>query len=103
MIRIVLVALVAFVSLDARAETLLSQTLAVSLGGQEVGTIEARRGRGYASAAVHAASAYAGAAGRAPVFLLTDGSDWPQQLYRRLGFDEIGVVHEFLKSPLGRG
>jgi GNAT superfamily N-acetyltransferase len=69
----------------------------------EVGTIEARRGHGHASAAVHAASAYAGAAGRAPVFLLTDGSDWPQQLYRRLGFDEIGVVHEFLKIPLGRG
>ena len=69
----------------------------------EVGTIEARRGRGHASAAVHAASAYARAAGRAPVFLLTDGSDWPQQLYRRLGFDEIGVVHEFLKIPLGRG
>jgi GNAT superfamily N-acetyltransferase len=69
----------------------------------EVGTIEARRGRGHASAAVHAASAYASAAGRAPVFLLTDGSDWPQQLYRRLGFDEIGVVHEFLKIPLGRG
>jgi GNAT superfamily N-acetyltransferase len=69
----------------------------------EVGTIEARRGRGHASAAVHAASAYARAAGRAPVFLLTDGSDWPQRLYRRLGFDEIGVVHEFLKIPLGRG
>ena len=69
----------------------------------EVGTIEARRGRGHASAAVHAASAYARGAGRAPVFLLTDGSDWPQQLYRRLGFDEIGVVHEFLKIPLGRG
>ena len=49
-----------------------------------------------------AASGHAHAAGRSPVFLLTDGSDWPQQLYRRLGFDEIGVVHEFLKIPLGR-
>ncbi len=68
----------------------------------EVGTIEARRGRGHASAAVLAASGHAHAAGRSPVFLLTDASDWPQQLYRRLGFDEIGVVHEFLKIPLGR-
>jgi GNAT superfamily N-acetyltransferase len=67
----------------------------------EVGTIEARRGRGHASAAVLAASSHAHAAGRSPVFLLTDANDWPQQLYRRLGFDEIGVVHEFLKIPLG--
>ena len=68
----------------------------------EVGTVEARRGRGHASAAVLAASGHAHAAGRSPVFLLTDASDWPQRLYRRLGFDEIGVVHEFLKIPLGR-
>jgi GNAT superfamily N-acetyltransferase len=68
----------------------------------EVGTIEARRGRGHASAAVLAASGHAHAAGRSPVFLLTDANDWPQQLYRRLGFVDIGVVHEFLKIPLGR-
>ncbi len=68
----------------------------------EVGTIEARRGRGHASAAVLAATGHAHASGRSPVFLLTDASDWPQRLYRRLGFDEIGVVHEFLKIPLGR-
>jgi GNAT superfamily N-acetyltransferase len=68
----------------------------------EVGTVEARRRRGHASAAVLAASEHARVAGRAPIFLLTDASDWPQQLYRRLGFDEIGVVHEFLKIPLGR-
>jgi GNAT superfamily N-acetyltransferase len=68
----------------------------------EVGTVESRRGRGHASAAVLAASGHAHAAGCSPVFLLTDANDWPQQLYRRLGFDEIGVVHEFLKIPLGR-
>ncbi len=67
----------------------------------EVGTVEARRRRGHASAAVLAATRHASAAGRGPVFLLTDANDWPQQLYRRLGFDEIGVVHEFLKIPLG--
>jgi GNAT superfamily N-acetyltransferase len=68
----------------------------------EVGTLAARRRRGHARAAVLAASGHAHAAGRSPVFLLTDASDWPQQLYRRLGFDAIGVVHEFLKIPLGR-
>jgi GNAT superfamily N-acetyltransferase len=68
----------------------------------EVGTVEARRGRGHASAAVLAASGHAHAAGCSPVFLLTDANDWPQRLYRRLGFDEVGVVHEFLKIPLGR-
>jgi GNAT superfamily N-acetyltransferase len=68
----------------------------------EVGTVEARRRRGHASAAVLAASKHARAARRSPVFLLTDANDWPQELYRRLGFEEIGFVHEFLKIPLGR-
>jgi GNAT superfamily N-acetyltransferase len=65
----------------------------------EVGTVKARRGRGYARAAVLAAVDAAGAEGHDPVFLLTDAEDWPQQLYRRLGFDEIGAVYEFLKLP----
>jgi GNAT superfamily N-acetyltransferase len=67
----------------------------------EVGTVEARRRRGHASAAVLAACAHAGALDRRPIFLLTDANDWPQQLYRRLGFDAIGSVYEFLKLPLG--
>jgi GNAT superfamily N-acetyltransferase len=69
----------------------------------EVGTLQARRGRGYARAAVLAAADAAGAAGCDPVFLLTDASDWPQQLYRRLGFDVIGAVYEFLKLPIESG
>ncbi len=68
----------------------------------EVGTVEERRGRGHATAAVLAAARTPPArTGRDPVFLLTDAADWPQQLYRRLGFDEIGRVYEFLKLPLG--
>jgi GNAT superfamily N-acetyltransferase len=67
----------------------------------EVGTIEARRGRGHATAAVLAALDAARSDGRDPIFLLTDAADWPQRLYRRLGFDEIGRVYEFLKLPLG--
>ncbi len=67
----------------------------------EVGTIEARRGQGHASAAVMAASARAREEGNETVFLLTDEADWPKSMYRRLGFEEIGVVHEFLRVPLG--
>jgi GNAT superfamily N-acetyltransferase len=67
----------------------------------EVGTVEARRGRGYASAAVLAAAHAARDDGRDFVFLLTNAADWPQKLYGRLGFDPIGSVYEFLKLPLG--
>ena len=67
----------------------------------EVGTVQSRRRVGLASAAVLAAADAAAAEGHDPVFLLTDGDDWPQELYRRLGFDPAGVVYEFLKLPLG--
>jgi GNAT superfamily N-acetyltransferase len=66
----------------------------------EVGTLERRRNRGYASAAVLAAVEAARAEGCDPIFLLTDASDWPQQLYSRLGFSPIGLEYEFLKLPL---
>ena len=69
----------------------------------EVGTVEARRGRGHASAAVLAAAAAAEAEGCDPIFLLTDAADWPQRWYRTLGFRAIGSVYEFLKLPLGSG
>jgi ribosomal protein S18 acetylase RimI-like enzyme len=67
----------------------------------EVGTLESGRNRGLARAAVLAAADAAEAAGNDLVFLLTDASDWPQRLYRRLGFDTIGSVYELLKLPLG--
>lgn len=65
----------------------------------EVGTLAAQRGRGLASAVVLAACDAAEAAGTDLAFLLTDAGDWPQALYRRLGFEAIGSVHEFLKLP----
>ena len=68
----------------------------------EVGTVERRRGRGHASAAVLAAVDTARAERCDPIFLLTDAADWPQQLYERLGFSPIGQLYEFLKLPLGR-
>ncbi|HEY6781106.1 MAG TPA: GNAT family N-acetyltransferase [Thermoleophilaceae bacterium] len=67
----------------------------------EVGTLETARGRGLGSAVVLAAVAAAGASGHDLVFLVTNAGDWPQELYRRLGFDDIGSVYEFLKLPLG--
>ena len=66
----------------------------------EVGTLEARRGRGHARAAVAAAADAATANGCEQVFMVTDSADWPQELYRRLGFDEIGATYEFLKLPI---
>jgi hypothetical protein len=35
------------------------------------------------------------------VFLVTDAGDWPQYLYRRLGFEPVDRQWEFLKLPLG--
>ena len=67
----------------------------------EVGTVEARRNQGHASAAVLAAADTATAEGCDPVFLLTDAGDWPQGWYRRLGFSPVGAVYGFLKLPLG--
>jgi ribosomal protein S18 acetylase RimI-like enzyme len=66
----------------------------------EVGTLEARRRRGHARAAVAAAADAATADGCEQVFMVTDSADWPQELYRRLGFDEIGATYEFLKLPV---
>ena len=66
----------------------------------EVGTVEARRGRGHARAAVAAAADTASADGCEQVFMVTDSADWPQHLYGRLGFDEIGATYEFLKLPI---
>jgi len=68
---------------------------------EEVGTVEARRGHGHGSAAVLAAADAARADGCELVFLTTDGGDWPQHWYRRLGFEEAGAYYEFLKLPLG--
>jgi ribosomal protein S18 acetylase RimI-like enzyme len=66
----------------------------------QVGTLSAHRRRGHASAAVLAAVRAARAEALDPVFLITDAGDWPQYLYRRLGFDHFDRRWEFLKLPL---
>lgn len=65
----------------------------------EVGTLQSRRRRGHARAAVAAAADTAQTEGADHVLIVTDAADWPQELYRRLGFDEIGATYEFLKIP----
>jgi ribosomal protein S18 acetylase RimI-like enzyme len=63
---------------------------------EDVGTLESHRGRGYARAVVQRAADEARAAGAELVFLVADDEDWPKELYRKLGYDELGRVYEFL-------
>jgi len=65
---------------------------------EDVGTLEEHRGRGYASAVVLHAAEEARRAGADFVFLVADARDWPQHLYRRLGFEPIGRYVKFI-SP----
>src|SRR5262245_47757503 len=65
---------------------------------EDVGTLEEHRGHGYASAVVLHAADEARAAGADLVFLVADDEDWPKELYRKLGFDELGRVYEYLLS-----
>ena len=58
---------------------------------EDVETSEAHRGRGYGSALVLHAVAEARAAGATPIFLPTAEHDWPQHLYRRLGFETVAL------------
>jgi ribosomal protein S18 acetylase RimI-like enzyme len=65
---------------------------------EDVGTLPEHRGRGYATAVVTAAIAAARADGAEFVFLVADLEDWPKELYRKLGFDELGYFVK-LVSP----
>lgn len=64
---------------------------------EDVATLETHRGRGHASAVVLRAVEEARAAGAEFVFLAADAEDWPQHLYRRLGFDDVGGYWKFIK------
>ncbi|HEX5470083.1 MAG TPA: GNAT family N-acetyltransferase [Gaiellaceae bacterium] len=66
---------------------------------EEVATLPEFRGRGYATAVVQRAVDEALATGHDFVFLTADADDWPKELYRRLGFDEVGMEWAFLKNP----
>ncbi|HEX2293992.1 MAG TPA: GNAT family N-acetyltransferase [Actinomycetota bacterium] len=68
---------------------------------EDVSTQEPYRGRGYARATVLTAVGAARDAGCDFVFLVADEDDWPRELYRKLGFDPLGIVYDFLKLPPG--
>jgi GNAT superfamily N-acetyltransferase len=60
---------------------------------EDVATLREFRGRGLARAVVLQAAGEARRAGAELVFLVADEKDWPKDLYRRLGFDPIGMEH----------
>jgi len=61
---------------------------------EDVATLPEHRGRGYARAVVTRAAQ--AAAGAEFVFLVTSATDWPQHLYRKLGFEAVGTEDRFL-------
>jgi ribosomal protein S18 acetylase RimI-like enzyme len=63
---------------------------------EDVGTVHEHRGQGYATTVVLRAIAEARKAGAEFVFLVADYEDWPKELYRRLGFDELGYYVKFV-------
>lgn len=67
---------------------------------EDVATLPAYRGRGFASAVVLRAVEEALAAGSTLVFLVAADEDWPKELYARLGFETVGRTWSFLRSPV---
>jgi len=66
---------------------------------EHVDTLEEFRGRGVARNVVLRAVHEARAAGADLTIIGADLNDWPIELYKRLGFDEIGRVWDFTKPP----
>ena len=66
---------------------------------EHVDTLEEFRGRGIASSVVLRAGSQARAAGADLVCIGADLDDWPIDLYRRLGFVEVGRSWSFTKPP----
>jgi GNAT superfamily N-acetyltransferase len=64
---------------------------------EDVATLEPHRGQGFARACVAAAMEASRAAGHDFTFIVADVADWPKELYARMGFDEVGVKHRFLR------
>jgi ribosomal protein S18 acetylase RimI-like enzyme len=64
---------------------------------EDVATLPEHRGRGHAKAVVARATEEARRSGADFVFLVADAEDWPQELYRRLGFDIVGRYVKLLR------
>jgi ribosomal protein S18 acetylase RimI-like enzyme len=68
---------------------------------EDVVTLPAYRGRGYARSLVLRAADESRAAGNDLTFLVADADDWPQLLYERLGFETVGRYARFLLERPG--
>jgi ribosomal protein S18 acetylase RimI-like enzyme len=66
---------------------------------EDIGTLPEHRGRGYAKAVTLAAIAAARENEAEFVFLVADYEDWPKELYRKLGFDELGYYVKLVDVP----
>jgi predicted GNAT family acetyltransferase len=66
---------------------------------ESVATLPAYRRRGLSRSVVSRALELT--RDRRLVFLEMDPHDWPQQLYAKLGFDEIGRLHRFRRALPG--
>lgn len=66
---------------------------------ESVDTLEEFRGRGSARAVVLAAVDEARARGCDLIFIQADVDDWPQELYRKLGFDPVARDWRFRRPP----
>ncbi len=66
---------------------------------EDVVTLAAHRGQGFARAAVLAAVRAARDSGADLVYLGADDEDWPKHMYAKLGFDEAGRSFDFVKKP----
>ena len=62
---------------------------------EELMTAPAARGRGFGSALVLDAAHRAGAN---RTFIVADVDDWPKEMYRRLGFADLGVIAAFSRT-----
>jgi ribosomal protein S18 acetylase RimI-like enzyme len=66
-----------------------------------VGTRAPYRGQGLAGAVIAAALEASAASGNRFTFLQTMKSDWPQHLYRSLGFEDVGLFYELYRFEPG--
>ena len=62
-------------------------------------TLPEFRNRGLARSVVSKAIEEGRRIGADLVFLTADANDWPKELYRKLGFDEIGYLYEVRLTP----
>jgi len=66
---------------------------------ESVMTLAAYRGRGLAKSTVTRALEESLAAGHDFTFLVAEAEDWPKELYRKLGFEAVGSIWDFLLKP----